>query len=226
MQWADEVALIDLGRTRYSEALRLMRDLHARRKAGAVGDLLLLTEHEPVITTGRGADFRNLLVPVEQLVALGIELARVERGGDITYHGPGQLVAYPILDLRGFGKDVHLFARRLEETARLMLRRYGVEAERRAGAPGLYVGEGKIASIGIFVSRWVTMHGIAINLDIDPAHAALLVPCGLAGVALTSVANLTSTAPTYGEAMAVFAAAFADVFGCRVVARGPAAIVQ
>jgi lipoate-protein ligase B len=221
----DAVLLLDLGRTRYGEALQLMRDLHARRKAGVVGDLLLVTEHEPVITTGRGADFRNLLVPAERLAVLGIELARVERGGDITYHGPGQLVAYPILDLHGFGRDVHLFARRLEEAARTMLRRYGVEAERRAGAPGLYVGESKVASIGIFVSRWVTMHGIAINLDIDPAHAALLIPCGLAGVALTSVARLVGAAPAYAEAVTAFAAAFADSFGCRVVSADPTAVV-
>lgn len=210
------VALIDLGRTRYAAALALQRRLHAARKAGETLDTLLLTEHEPVITTGEGADFRHLLVAPEALAARGIDLVQVERGGDITYHGPGQLVVYPILDLHRYGRDVHRYVRLLEESARRLLVEYGVDAVTRPGAPGLYVDGAKIASVGVFVSRWATMHGLAINLTPDPAHLGLLVPCGLAGVRYTSVALLTGEAPSYADAAARYAAIFADVFGCTV----------
>src|SRR5579884_3965720 len=112
-----EVRIVELGRTRYADALACQRALHARRKAGDGADTLILTEHLPVFTLGNAADGRHLLVPETEVAARGIDLVRVERGGDVTYHGPGQLVAYPILDLHGFGRDVHLHVRRLEESA-------------------------------------------------------------------------------------------------------------
>src|SRR5579871_360557 len=170
---------VNLGLSAYLEALELQRTLHARRKAGTIGDTLVLTEHAPVITTGRHADFRHLLASSEALSRAGIPCVRCERGGDITYHGPGQLVAYPILDLGGYGRDLHRYISRLEETAITFCAAYGVQAARRPGAPGVYAGDAKIASVGVFVSRWVTMHGLAINLDPDPGHLGLLRPCGL-----------------------------------------------
>jgi len=169
-----------------------------------------------VITTGRHADFRHLLVPPTLLSATGIACVQCERGGDITYHGPGQLVAYPILDLGGYGRDLHRHIRNLEETAIRLCAAYGVAGERRAGAPGVYVGGAKIASVGVFVSRWVTMHGLAINLAPDPAHLALLRPCGLADTTFTSIALTGRPAPDYAAAARCYTSIFASVFGCQI----------
>ncbi|MFN8556394.1 MAG: lipoyl(octanoyl) transferase LipB [Dehalococcoidia bacterium] len=131
------VVVRDLGLTRYADALALQRNLHERRKRGEMGDTLLLTQHRPVFTLGSGADRANLLAPEAEVRRRGIEVAAVERGGDITYHGPGQLVAYPILDLRGFGRDVHRYIRGLEQTALDLLAAYGLTGARQAGAPGV-----------------------------------------------------------------------------------------
>ncbi len=212
------VRLLDLGRSVYCDALAIQREHHAQRKAGMIPDTLIVTEHEPVITTGRGANFRHLLVNSADLNALGIPCIKVERGGDITYHGPGQLVAYPILDLHGYGRDVHAYVRRLEATARLLLRSFGVQCETRAGQPGLYVGTFKLASIGVFVGGWVTMHGVAINLSHTAGHMELLTPCGLKGTTLGSVEMITGMAPTYEEAARRYAKVFQMVFGCRLEA--------
>ncbi len=208
--------LLNLGRTVYTPALDRQRELHAARRRGEIPDTLVLTEHEPVITTGSGADFRHLRVDARELATLGIDAIRVERGGDITYHGPGQLVVYPILDLRGFGRDVHAYVRTLEESALLLLRCYGVPAVRRAGQPGLYVQDGKIASIGVFVSGWVTMHGIAINLALRAEHAGLVQPCGLAGTSYSSVEMVTGRAPTVEAAGLAYIDAFEQAFECRI----------
>ena len=210
------VALVDLGLTRYADALAYQRDLHARRKAGEAPDTLIITEHRPVLTLGSAADGRHLLAPEDELAARGIDLARVERGGDITYHGPGQLVAYPVLDLRGFGRDIHLYIRRLEETAIRLLAGYGVAGERRRGTPGVWVGPRKIASVGVFVSRWVTLHGIAINIDLDLSPFELINPCGLVGMGMTSVARETGHPARLDVAIERYAAVVADVFGCRL----------
>ena len=211
------VELVRLGRTQYLEALALQRDLHVRRRAGVCGDTLLLTEHEPVLTLGRGADARFLRVPATDLAARGIALVSTERGGDVTYHGPGQLVAYPILDLRGHGRDVHLYVRRLEETAIGLLRVCGLEGRRASGTPGVWVGEEKIASVGVFVSHWTSMHGIAINVAPSLAHFELIHPCGLVGQKMTSIAALRGSAPTMEEALDGYATAFAEVFGADLV---------
>ncbi len=206
------IAVARLGRTPYEDALALQRRVHALRVAGEAGDLLLLTEHEPVLTLGRRADERYLRVPRKVLAARGIPLIQTERGGDITYHGPGQLVAYPILDLRPRGCDVHRYVRELEETAIRFLRRYGLEGERRPGRPGIWAGDGKIASVGVYVSRWTAMHGIAINVAPDPADFELIHPCGLTDTCLTSVSLLTGSAPPIEAAWDDFARDFAAVF--------------
>lgn len=212
-----DVSLVDLGLTRYTEALAYQRDLQARRKTGAAPDTLLLTEHLPVFTLGRFAGGSHLLVPEETLAARGIDYLRVERGGDITYHGPGQLVAYPILDLHGFGRDVHTYIHRLEETAIRLLATYGVAGERRPGTPGVWAGTRKIASVGVHISRWVTMHGIAINVDLDLTPFTLINPCGLVGMEMTSIARETDRAVPLAEARERYAAVFAAVFACRLV---------
>jgi lipoate-protein ligase B len=206
------VQLIDLGLTDYLEALALQRGMHALRRDDACGDTLLLTEHRRVLTIGRGADDRFLRVSPPVLAEHGIGLVRTERGGDITYHGPGQLVAYPILDLRNFGRDLRRYIRALEETALRLLATYGVEGRRAPGTPGVWVGAEKIASVGVFVSRWVAMHGIAINIAPSLEDFGLIHPCGLVGQRMTSVAALLGDAPPLGAAVARYAEVFAAVF--------------
>jgi lipoate-protein ligase B len=202
------LAVERLGRTRYADALAVQRELHERRKAGQCGDTLILTEHEPVLTLGRGADSRYSLADSARLAALGIAVIPVERGGDVTYHGPGQLVAYPILDLTAHGKDIHRYVRALEASAIGLLAGYGVAGERRPGTPGVWVGERKIASVGVFVSRWVTLHGIAINIDPDLSHFELIHPCGLVGLRMTSLAAESGRAVPLAEAMERYIPAF------------------
>lgn len=208
--------LHDLGMTRYADALAYQRALQTRRKQGVIGDTLLLTEHTPVITLGRFADGSNLLVPMETLGARGIAYVRVERGGDITYHGPGQLVAYPIIDLNAHGRDVHRYIRALEETAIALLAAHGVPGERRKGAPGVWVGLRKIASVGVHISRWVTMHGIAINVDLDLSPFALINPCGFAGLEMTSLARELGRPVPLTEAKERYIRSFCETFGYSV----------
>ena len=209
------VRLVALGRTRYEDALALQRRLQAARKLGQAPDTLLLTEHDPVLTVGRNAGLEHLLVPHAELAARGIALVRVERGGDITYHGPGQLVAYPILDLTGFGRDVRRHIWRLEETA-VRLARFGVRGERRPGTPGIWVGARKVASVGVYISRWVTMHGIAINVDMDLTPFTFIHPCGLVGLEMTTLAQECGRHVLMEEAARVYRETFAAVFGCRL----------
>ncbi len=217
------VRLVELGRTRYEDALALQRRLQAERKLGRAPDTLLLTEHEPVLTVGRNAGLDHLLVPPAELAARGIALVRVERGGDITYHGPGQLVAYPILDLTGFGRDVRRYIWRLEETAVRLLAHFGVRGERRPGTPGVWVGPRKVASVGVYISRWVTMHGIAINVDMDLTPFTLIHPCGLVGLEMTTLAQESGRPVPMEEAARAYRDAFATVFGCPLA---PAAAVS
>ncbi len=199
------------GRTAYLDALALQREVHERRKAGLCDDTLILTEHEPVLTLGRGADRRHILADGAHLSSLGIDVVSVERGGDVTYHGPGQLVAYPIVDLNGFGRDIHAYVRALEESAIRLLDAYRVRGERRPGTPGVWVGAAKIASVGVFVSRWVTLHGIAINVDPDLSHFGLIHPCGLVGVQMTSLSGELGHPVALAEAEERYLAVFEDV---------------
>ena len=185
------VALADLGRMPYGEALDLQRHLHRRRRAGEIDDVVLAVEHDPVFTVGRSGSHDSLLVSAERLEKEGIRLVEIERGGDMTYHGPGQLVIYPIVDLQGHGKDVKGYVRRLEETAIETLAVFGITADRRPGYPGVWVDERKIASIGVYVKGWVTLHGLALNVDVNPAHFAMINPCGL-GVKTVSMVDLVS----------------------------------
>jgi len=170
---------LPLDRADYGWTLDLQRTLHARRKAGACPDLLLTVEHNPVITFGRSGSSEHLLASPAALRREGIEVFEVERGGDVTYHGPGQLVVYPIVDLRAHGRDVRGFVRGLESAMIDALTDLGVGAARREGYPGVWVSDRKIASIGVYVSGWVTRHGLALNVAVNPRHFAMIRPCGL-----------------------------------------------
>jgi lipoyl(octanoyl) transferase len=207
----------DLGRGSYEETLELQRDLCRRRIGGDLADdLLLLVEHAPVVTLGRGTRASSLPTPVSHLRHRGIEVHEVERGGDVTYHGPGQLVGYPILDLRRHREDLHWYLRQLEAVLIHALGRLGVEADRRPGLTGVWTRGRKIASIGIHVKQWVTFHGFALNVNTNLSAFDLIVPCGIPDVVMTSVArelSRTDAAALWMESRSEVLSAFAEVFG-------------
>jgi lipoate-protein ligase B len=184
------VGVLDLGRRRYGEVLELQRRLCRQRMAGEITeDCLLLVEHEPVVTLGRGTRATSLPLPASELLARGLDVFDVERGGDVTLHAPGQLVGYPILDLSGWRRDLHWYLRQLEEVLIRGLDGVGIASERDPGRTGVWTGGRKIASIGIHVKQWVTFHGFALNVTTDLSLFDLIVPCGLTGVTMTSVAR-------------------------------------
>jgi len=176
----------------YGEALGLQERVQAARVAGEIPDTLLLVEHPPVVTLGRGArDDGHLRVPREVFAARGFELHEVGRGGDVTYHGPGQVVAYPILDLKPDRQDVRRYVWTLEEAMIRVAAGYGVRAGRVEGLNGTWVGDNKLGAVGVRISRWVTMHGLAFNVTTDLSHFDLIVPCGIQGKGVTSLARET-----------------------------------
>jgi lipoate-protein ligase B len=191
----------DLGRRGYGEVLELQRELCRRRMAGELADdVLLLVEHPPVVTLGRGTRETSLPLPPEAIRARGVEVHEVERGGDVTWHGPGQLVGYPIVDLRRHREDLHWYLRELEGALIDGLAEVSVAAERNPGLTGVWTGGRKIASIGIHVKQWVTFHGFALNVTSDLRGFDLVVPCGIHGVTMTSVAcELGAAAPPGAE---------------------------
>jgi lipoyl(octanoyl) transferase len=196
-----------LGVVDYAEAAVLQERLVAERAAGG-DDRLLLLEHPPVYTLGRGADPRFLGAAASGPVAI----VRSSRGGQVTYHGPGQLVGYPIVDLRHHRCDVRWYVRQLEAVLIDALARFGIAAESRPGAPGVWTGGRKIASIGVAIRRWVTWHGFALNVGTDLAAFARITPCGLDGVRMTSLADC-DVATSVAEAGAVVEREFGRVFG-------------
>ena len=174
----------------YAEGLRLQRERVAARKAGVIPDTLLLLEHPHVYTLGRNAKKENLLLSAEQLASRGAQVFEIDRGGDVTYHGPGQLVGYPILDLGQHRRDIAWYMRSLEEVLIAVARDYGIEAGRLAGAPGVWVGNDKLAAMGVHISRWVTSHGFAFNVNTDLHYFDWIVPCGLRDKGVTSLQKL------------------------------------
>ena len=202
------------GRLAYGEAYQLQRRLVDRVKS-APGDMdyLILLEHPPVITVGRSGDGTNVLVPRARLAELGVGLFEIDRGGDVTYHGPGQLVGYPIIALQGERKDVHRYLRALEQVLINMLRACGIDGVRDERNTGVWAGGDKLASIGVGVSRWVTFHGFALNVNTDLDQFQLITPCGLQGVSMTSMARLLGRAVDLGEVADRIEAAFAEEFG-------------
>lgn len=185
------LSILDLGFSPYGETLELQRKLVKSREKGEIQDLLILVEHNHVYTLGRGGKESNLLLNKESLKKKGIEFFEIERGGDITYHGPGQLVGYPIFDLSRIKKDVHLFLRNIEEVMIQVLEGYDISGERIKGKTGVWVRGEKIASIGIKVSRWITWHGFALNVNTDLSYFDDIILCGLKEARPVSMAGLT-----------------------------------
>jgi len=214
---------LPLGRAPYGPTWRLQKELHARRVAGTIPDTVLTVEHDPVFTVGRSGSRRNLRVSEAVRERAGIPVFEVERGGDITYHGPGQLVVYPIVDLREQGGDVHAFIGALEGAAIDFLADHGVEADRRAGFPGVWVGTRKIASVGVYVRRWVTRHGLALNLAVDRSHFAMIRPCGL-DIDVVSLSELVSDPPTVDEAASAVLERLADALRWRLSVGDPSEV--
>jgi lipoyl(octanoyl) transferase len=207
-----------LGRVAYADALALQRALVEERRAERVPDLLLLLEHPPVITLGVKGDGGRSHVTADAatLDALGIGVFETGRGGDVTYHGPGQLVAYPILDLRPDRCDVHRYVRDIEEVMIRLCATCGVEAGRIAGLTGVWVGNEKIGAIGIRMSRWITSHGLAFNVTTDLSHFQLIIPCGIGDRGVTSLARATGRDVSMDEVQQRLANIFADVFERRL----------
>jgi lipoyl(octanoyl) transferase len=182
-----------LGTVPYAEALAMQRALVEERKADRVPDLLLLLQHPPVITVGVKGDGgrSNIVATADRLRALDIEVSETGRGGDVTYHGPGQIVGYPILDLRPDRCDVHRYVRDIEEVMIRACADYGVRADRIPGLTGAWIGRGKIGAIGVRISRWVTSHGFAFNVSTNLDHFELIVPCGISDGGVTSLEKET-----------------------------------
>src|SRR5262245_29018390 len=185
-----------LGRVPYVEALTLQRQLVEERRADAIPDVLLLVEHPPVLTLGvRGDGGRShILATPEALTARGIEVFETGRGGDITYHGPGQIVGYPIINLKPDRCDVHRYVRDLEEVLIRAAADYGIAAGRIEGLTGVWVGDEKLAAIGVRISRWITSHGFALNHTTNLSHFDFIVPCGVADRGVTSLTKLGCSA--------------------------------
>lgn len=202
-----------LGRMSYGAALRIQRELVARRIAREIPDTLLLLEHEPVVTLGKVARAEHVLVDKERLAKLGVEVHETDRGGDVTFHGPGQIVGYPIVDLNDLRRDVKWYVEQLEEVMIRTCARHGVEAARRPGMTGAWVGAEKIGAIGVRVEKWVTSHGFAFNVATDLGYFGLIVPCGLRGEGVTSLSARLGRAVDLERVTRDVAEAFGAVFG-------------
>jgi lipoyl(octanoyl) transferase len=225
-----ELWLTDLGVVSYADALELQRAVARARIAGTVPeDVLLLLEHPPVVTLGRSTKLAHLTTSPELLRARGVELFDIERGGDVTFHGPGQLVGYPIVNLRRHRQDLHWYLRQVEEALIRAMAELGLPCERSAGYTGVWTRgvaaahtPRKLASIGVHARDWVTWHGFALNVATDLAYFDLIVPCGIAGVEMTSVARELGDAASMERVREAVARAFGEVFALDPVERTPA----
>jgi lipoyl(octanoyl) transferase len=211
-----------LGRVTYADGLALQDELVAARRAGEIPDTLLLLEHPHVITLGTGSDGSHVLLDEGERRLMGIELFETGRGGDVTYHGPGQLVGYPILDLKPDRKDLHRYVRDLEEVLIRVLAGYGLTAGRKEGLTGVWVGAEKVAAIGVRVSSgWITSHGFALNVNTDLSFFDAIVPCGIRDHGVTSMARLLGADVGLGEVEDAVVAGMAGVFGRTPVPAKP-----
>jgi lipoyl(octanoyl) transferase len=225
--------VVDLGLVPYAEAYELQRHLVAARKADAIEDVLLLCEHPHVITIGRNGRGENLLASDRVLQQKNVELHSTDRGGDITYHGPGQIVAYPILNLAAIRRDVGWYVRMLEETMIRATAGYGITAEREPGKTGIWVSDPsqrnpaeKLGAIGVHLSRWVTSHGFAYNVSTDLRYFDLIVPCGIADRKATSLEKLTNRTIDKREAATSLAKHLAEIFGFRATSMTSAELLD
>ncbi len=217
-----KLLVADLGRSDYLPSLELQRQLCRARIEGRLQhDLLLLVEHPEVITLGRGTRPSSLPLEPSRLVSLGYQVHQVERGGDVTYHGPGQLVGYPILNLANHRLDLHWYLRQLEQALITALHSFGIAGRRRQGLTGVWIEDRKVASIGVHVKRWVTFHGFALNVSTSLERFDAIVPCGISDVTMTSIAaelGATDDGSIWHDASRNVVAAMETVFELRAEA--------
>lgn len=206
------LSILDLGIVPYEEAFELQKKMARRRIEGEIGDHLLLLEHPPVITVGRNAGLENILADSQFLEKEGISVIQTDRGGDVTYHGPGQLVGYPILNLKKMRSDVQWYVSQLEESIIETLQNFSIQATRVKGMRGVWVEGYKIASIGVRISKWVTHHGFALNVNTNLSHFELIRPCGLVGVKMTSMEKILEEKVQMDEVKKVYAEVFSSIF--------------
>jgi lipoate-protein ligase B len=200
----------------YSEAYRLQKRILKDHISGTGKNTLILLQHNPVITIGTGGKESNILIPEARLSALDIKAHKIERGGDVTYHGPGQLTGYPIIDLRHFKKDLYWYLRQLEEVIIKVLSEYDISGKRVEGYTGVWVGDEKIAAIGIAVRRWITYHGFALNVNPDMSHFDMIIPCGIADKKVTSIEKLTNQRMDVETVADKLTSAFAEIFKVNI----------
>jgi lipoate-protein ligase B len=212
---------MDLGILDYAAGKQLQQELAELRARDEIPDVIITLEHPPCITLGRGASREHVLGDEYALAAAGIEVYLSDRGGDVTYHGPGQLVVYPILDLGRRDRDVHAHARRLEQVMLAVADEFGVTATRKPGLPGIWTEGGKLGAIGITVRRWITTHGAALNLSPDLDHFSLVVPCGLRGTRTTSLEEALGYVPDAELARGALRESCEEVFSVRLADADP-----
>lgn len=212
------LAVVNLGLTEYKACWDLQRRVFDLRAEGVIPDTLLLTEHHHVYTIGKSGDENHLLAADKELQSKGIAVFHNDRGGNITYHGPGQLVGYPILDLNGFYLDLHRYLRDLEEVIIRTLGHYGIEGRRVQEYTGVWVGDEKICAIGVKSGRWITMHGFAFNVNTDLSHFSRIIPCGIFEKGITSMQEVLCKPVDLAEMSGILTVKFGEVFGVGPVA--------
>ena len=203
-----KIDILNLGIKPYKEVWDLQKELVEKRQNGQINDTLILVEHEPVYTLGKNADENHILQHSPQ----DVKTYHIERGGDVTFHGPGQLVGYPILDLHNYKKSISWYMRSLEQLIIYTLAEYGITAERKVGLTGVWVGDEKIAALGVRVTRWVTMHGFALNVTPDLIYYSSIIPCGIFEYGVTSMAKLVTNEITVNSVKRVLTKMFMNQF--------------
>jgi len=212
-----QIQVIPLGLTNYKSAWDLQRKIFELRVSGKIHDILLLTEHNHVYTLGKSSEDAHLLANDAELKSTGAEVYPTDRGGDITYHGPGQLVVYPILDLNNYYLDIHRYLRDLEEVIIRSLVDFGIKAHREEKFTGVWVDHEKIAAIGVKISRWITMHGFALNINTDLSYFDRIIPCGIFHKGITSIQKILGNAISVQDVSNSVLTHFSDVFDVRIL---------
>jgi len=212
-----ELNVIKLGLTDYKSTWDLQKKLFDLRVEGKISDVVLLNEHQHVYTIGKSGNGNHLLASEEELRSKGAEVYYIDRGGDVTYHGPGQLVGYPILDLNNYYLDIHRYLRDLEEVIIRTLGEFGIKANRESNFTGVWVGSEKIAAIGVKVSRWVTMHGFALNVNTDLSYFDRIIPCGIFHKGVTSIEKLLGQQVPLDEVSQLIVKHFEEVFDVKSI---------
>ena len=212
----NDSCVLDLNKIGYEDAFRLQRKLVDARLKGVVGDTLLLLEHPPVFTGNREETFQNILASEDKLRQQGILVCKTDRGGDVTYHGPGQIVGYSIMDLKTQGRDLHVYIRNMEQLIIDTLAEYGIDGKRDKEHPGVWVGNEKIAAIGIAVKRgWISMHGFSLNIDPNMDHFKMIIPCGIQDRGVTSMRSIIGGPVNLGEVKRKIVNHYGEIFNLK-----------